>query len=275
MYTRARNVLRRLVHSGLPLGTVRLVFAVLSFMFSTVAGALCVKLWTKHHTLQELLNDNLPPDVSAVIEYQDVRTTSIVLFVFNNLVTFTTSHIAIIMLHDIFKIIPPFVLRRIRLPSQKPLSSVTLAYQAAALLVSTACLIVAAAFHTQVIFSRNGKVVVHQGGAELPSRRYKPRLTAWALHCHTATCSTVSGISGAAYMLIIETVRISAEMAWPTVFFALGANVVTLAAWYQFRYAAAPIPSVEDSATESVEIENAPVLGEEEKDRLREMVLRV
>jgi hypothetical protein len=96
----------------------------------------------------------------------DVRTTSILLFVSNHLVTFTASHIAIIMLHDIFKIIPPFVLRRIRLPDK--LSSVTLPYQAAALLFSTTCLTVSGAFHTAFVFTRSGTLTVHQGGVELP-----------------------------------------------------------------------------------------------------------
>jgi hypothetical protein len=46
-YGHARNVVRRLVHSDLPLGTLRILFAILSFVFSIVAGGLCLKIWTK------------------------------------------------------------------------------------------------------------------------------------------------------------------------------------------------------------------------------------
>ncbi|KAF7369225.1 hypothetical protein MVEN_00250200 [Mycena venus] len=257
MSARARNIVRRLVHNDLPLGTVRLVFAVLTLVFSIVAGGLCLKIWTKHHTSEKLLNSNLPPGVSAVLEYQDVKTTSILLFVSNHLVTFTASHIVIIMLHDIFKIIPPFILRRIRLP-QQPLSSVTLPYQAAALLVATTCLVIAGAFHTQFIFSRIGTVAVHEGGMEVPAMTIQ---------------ATLDRLGIALPYRDVHYIRISAELPWPTVFFALGANVVTLAAWYQFRHP--PIPNLEDSVTESVEVEKASELelGEEVKEK--EMVLAV
>jgi len=243
MYAHARNIVRRLAHCDLPLGTARLVLAVLSFVFSIVAGGLCLKIWTKHHTSEKVLNDNLPPGVSVVLEYEDVRTTSILLFVANHLVTFTNSHIAVIILHDIFKIIPPFVLRRIRLP-QKPLSSVTLPYQAAALLVSTTCLTVAGALHTQFVFSRSGTVVVRQG--ELSADTIQATLD------HLGIALPYRGV---------HYIRISAEMPWPTVFFALSASVVTLIAWYRFRHAPA------ESVTEIVVPEGSSALGEEEKEK--------
>ncbi|KAJ7240864.1 hypothetical protein B0H12DRAFT_50715 [Mycena haematopus] len=247
MDARAHNIVRKLVHHGLPLGTVRLVFAILTFVFSIVAGGLCLKVWTKHHTSEELLNKNLPLGVSAVLEYQDVRTTSILLFVFNHLVTFTASHIAIIILHDIFKIIPSFVLRRIKLP-QQPLSSVTLPYQAAPLLFCNTCLIVAGAFHTQFVFFRSGSVMVHQGAAELPA---------------TTIQATLDRLGIALPYRDVYYIRISAELPWATIFFMLGTNIVTLVAWYKFRTPAIPI--IEDGATESVN-SSALTLAEEEKD---------
>jgi len=246
MNAHARNIGRRLVHNDLPLGAVRLVFAILSFVFSIVGGALCLKIWTRHHSSQKLLNNNLPPGVSAVLEYHNVKTTSILLFVVNNVVTMVTSHIAIIMLHDIFKIVPPFVLRRIRLP-QKPLSSVTLPHQAIALLVSTACLAVAGGFHMQIVFSRSYNVAVHQGSTELPV---------------TMIQATLDRLGISLPYRDVPYIRISAEMQWPAVFFAVGANVVTLAAWYQYRRA--PISSVEDSVRESAEVEKSLELGEKE-----------
>ncbi|KAJ6482533.1 hypothetical protein C8R45DRAFT_1001792 [Mycena sanguinolenta] len=253
MYAPVRSIGLKLVHCGLPLGIVRLVFAVLTFVFSIVAGGLCLKVWTKHHTSEELLNKNLPFGVSAVLGYKDVRTTSILLFVSNHLVTFTASHIAIIILHDIFKIIPPFVLRRFRLP-QQPLSSVTLPYQAAALLFSTTCLTLTGAFHTQFVFSRNGTVAVHQGVAELPTSSIQV---------------TLDRLGIALPYRDTHYIRISAELPWPTIFFALGTNVATLVAWYKFRYTA--IPMIEDSVSESpasVDSEKSIALGEEEKDHI-------
>jgi uncharacterized membrane protein YesL len=86
-----------------------------------------------------------------------------------------TSHIVIIMLQDIFKIMPHFVLRRFR-PIQQPLSSVTLRHQAAALLVSTACFIVAVSFYADFVFTRSGTVVVRQGATELPVSTIQPTL---------------------------------------------------------------------------------------------------
>ncbi|KAK7052095.1 hypothetical protein R3P38DRAFT_2858546 [Favolaschia claudopus] len=165
--TRVRNVVHRLVHSELPLAAPRVVFSLLLFVFSIVSGGLCLKVWTKHHTSQKHLNENLPSGISAGLAYQDVRTTSILLFVSNHLVTFLSSHIAIIILHDVFKIIPPFVLRRVlKKPPTKPLSSVTLPYQVAGLLGSSVCLVMSASFHTQFVFTRVGKLVVRQDGIE-------------------------------------------------------------------------------------------------------------
>ncbi|KAJ6551163.1 hypothetical protein B0H19DRAFT_162886 [Mycena capillaripes] len=251
MYASARTVARRLVHNDLPLGTVRLVFMILSLVFSIVAGGLCLKIWTKHHTSQKLLNANLPSGISAVLEYQDVRTTSILLFVANHLVTFTTSHFAIAMLHDIFKIIPQFVLRRFK-PMNGPLSSVTLPYQAAALLVATTCFIVVAAFHTDFVFTRSGTLAVHQGAAELPASTIQ---------------GTLDHLGIALPYRHVQYIRISAEMPWPTAFFVLGATIVTLVAWYKFKHAPVVNPGVasEDSVTESVEVEKSFELGDMEK----------
>ncbi|KAF8201368.1 hypothetical protein K438DRAFT_1965863 [Mycena galopus ATCC 62051] len=227
MYTHARNIVRRLVHCDLPLGTARLVLAVLSFVFSIVAGGLCLKIWTKHHTSEKVLNDNLPPGVSVVLGYEDVRTTSILLFVANHLVTFTNSHIAVIILHDIFKIIPPFVLRRIRLP-QKPLSSVTLPSPA----------------HPVRLFK------------ERYSRGPPGELSAGTIQATLDRLGIALPYRGVHY------IRISAEMPWPTVFFALSASVVTLIAWYRFRHAPA------ESVTEIVVREESSALGEEsEKEK--------
>ncbi|KAF7377453.1 hypothetical protein MSAN_00167000 [Mycena sanguinolenta] len=247
MNASARSIIRRFVYCDLPLGAVRIVFAILSFVLSVVASSLCVKIWTKHHGVQKLLNHNLPPGVSAaVLEYQDVKTTSILVFVFNSLATFTTSHIAMIMVQDIFKIIPPTMLRKMKLP-QTTLSSVSLPYQAAALLLSTIGLAVAGAFHTQFVFSRSGTVTVRQGSQELPVATIQATLDRLGIMLPYRDVGYIS---------------ISAKILWPAIFFALGASIATLLAWYKFRRTPS---SVHDSVTESTEGEISSPVGEEEK----------
>jgi hypothetical protein len=66
-------------------------------------------------------------------------------------------------------------------------------------------------------------------------------------------------------------VRISAELPWPAIFFMVGANIVTLAAWYKFRHTSDS--RVEDSVTETVEEEKVSTLEDESKER--EMGIRV
>jgi hypothetical protein len=66
-------------------------------------------------------------------------------------------------------------------------------------------------------------------------------------------------------------VRISAELPWPAIFFMVGANVVTLTAWYKFRHTSDS--RVEDSITESVEEEKVSNLEDESKER--DMGIRV
>ncbi|KAJ7182860.1 hypothetical protein C8R43DRAFT_1229116 [Mycena crocata] len=253
MSSHLSSIARKLVHNDLPFGRVRLVFMVLTLVFSIVAGGLCLKIWTKQHTTQNHINDNLPSGTSAVLEYKDVKTTSICLFVANHLVTFTVSHIVIIMLHDILKIIPPFVLRRLpfNIPTERLLSSVTLPYQAAALLFSTVCLLVASVFHTLFVFTHSGTVAVHQGSTELPT---------------SAIQGTLDKLGVAMPYRDVYYIRISAELPWPTIFFALGANIMTLAAWYKLRRTSPQISSLENSISENGEVEKSSAIGEDGKD---------
>ncbi|KAJ6598204.1 hypothetical protein DFH09DRAFT_1131253 [Mycena vulgaris] len=257
MYSRFRNIARKLIHNDLPLGAARLVFMILTFVFSIVAGGLCLKIWTKHHTSEKLLNKNLPSGVSAVLGYKDVRTTSIVLFVANHLVTFTASHTVIIMLHDLFNIIPPFLLRRFKLPEQ-PISSVTLPYQAGALLFATICITIASVFHTMFVFKRTGSLTVHDGSSEVAA---------------TTIQAVLDRLGISTQYRKVYYIRISAELPWPTIFFALGANIVTLAAWYKFRHA--PPPSLEDNTSNSVEDEKSSELGRDSKEEKDTEVLAV
>ncbi|KAJ6498529.1 hypothetical protein C8R47DRAFT_308951 [Mycena vitilis] len=246
-YARARTVLQRLWHNDLPLGKVRMVLLVLVFVFSIVGGGFCLKIWTKHHTSQKLLDENLPSGISAVLGYQDVKTTSILLYVANHPVTMISSHIVIIMLHDIYHFIPPIVLRRFK-PTKDPLSSVTLPYQAAALLVSTACYIIAGVFHTMFVFDRSGTLSVHQGTVQLPASTVQP---------------TLDRLGIALPYRDVQYIRISGEMPWPAAFFLLGADVVTFIAWYQYRRAPVDSPSVDESVKDSLEVEKSSELEKE------------
>lgn len=93
-----------------------------------------------------------------------MKTTSILLFVANQLLTMVVSHIFLAMLQDIYHIVPPFLLRRFKMTlPQQPISSVTLPHQAVALLLTTVCVIIASAFHADFVFTRSGTLAVRQG----------------------------------------------------------------------------------------------------------------
>ncbi|KAJ7767978.1 hypothetical protein DFH07DRAFT_808309 [Mycena maculata] len=240
MYATTRKIAGRLVHNDLPLGGLRLALMLLTLVFSIVAGALCVKLWTQHNTVQKHLNANLPSGVSAVLEYQDVKITSILVFITNNLLTFAVSHIFLAMLQDIYNIVPPSMLRRfgLTLPEQ-PLSNITLPHQVIGMLVTTALFVAASALHTAFVFSRSSTVTVHQGSAELPG---------------SAVQSVLDRLGIALPYRDTQYIRVSAELPWPAVLFAVLANVATLVAWYQYRHT--PVPSPVDSITsDSVAVE--------------------
>ncbi|KAJ7444569.1 hypothetical protein B0H11DRAFT_2088713 [Mycena galericulata] len=233
-----RNIARKLVHNDLPLGGLRLLFMFLTLVFSITAGALYVKVWTEHNTVQKHLNANLPSGVSsAVLGYADVKTTSILVFVANNLLTFAVGHILLAMLHDMFKIVPPFVLRRITLPKE-PLSSVTLPHQVVGVLVGTVLFVIASAVHTGFVFLHSETLVVHSGSAELPM---------------SAIQSTLDKLGIMLPYRDTQYIRITAELPWPTVFCAVLTNAVTVVAWYRYRHAT--VASPEDSISESVEPE--------------------
>ncbi|KAJ7220713.1 hypothetical protein GGX14DRAFT_559504 [Mycena pura] len=234
-----RSIVRSLFYNDLPLGGTRLALMNLSTVFSSVAGGLCVKMWTQHHHFQKLLDQHLPPGVSAVLEYRDVRTTSIIFFAANQLLTMAVSHILIIMLQDIYKFIPSSILRRMRLPQGPvPISTVTLPLQAAAMLFSTVCLIVAGSFHAAFVFSRSGTVSVHQGSIEVPASTIQ---------------GTLDQLGLALLYRDVQYIRVSGELVLPALVFAVAANAVTLAAWYKCRRVPAPIltDSVADRAGSS------------------------
>ncbi|KAJ7054184.1 hypothetical protein C8F01DRAFT_498210 [Mycena amicta] len=209
-----REVVRRLFHNQLPLGVVRLFLLVLAEVLAIVTGGLCLKIWTKHHKSQVLLNEHLPPGISATLEYNDARTTSIVLFVTTHLVTIVVAKTTLIMLHDIFGILPKFILRRLPAPNE-PLSSYTLLPQAAALLFAVVCLALAASFHMNVVFNRSGMVVVHQGSMELPS---------------SSVTDIMKELGISLPYRDVQYIRVSAELAAPTIFFGMAALVATVVA---------------------------------------------
>ncbi|KAJ7779179.1 hypothetical protein B0H16DRAFT_1448691 [Mycena metata] len=228
------------------MGAARLFFSLLLFLISIVVGAFCVKIWMKHNSAQKHLHQNLPSGVSASLKYGDIRTTAIFLFLANNLVTTVASNIAMMIVQDIFKIIPPALLRRFKIPL--PDSTATLPHQAVAMLFSTICFIVAAAFHTKFVFVRSGTVDVHQGGAALPT---------------SAIQATLDQLGILLRYRDVSYIRASAELPWPAVFFAVGATVATFVGWFKSRRAPLSLPAAEESVTESVEVvEKSSELGE-------------
>ncbi|KAJ7082477.1 hypothetical protein C8R44DRAFT_753741 [Mycena epipterygia] len=150
------------------------------------------------------------------------------------------SHIFLTMLQDIFHIIPPFLLWRFKkTPPKQPISSATLPHQAAALLFTTVCFTIASAFHTDFVFTRSGTLAVRQG----------ERSTVQA---------TLDRLGIALRYRDVHYIRVSAVLPWPAIFFALGANIVTLYAWCEFRRTPPPPPTVEDGISDSAEVEKPP-----------------
>ncbi|KAF7324690.1 hypothetical protein MKEN_00510500 [Mycena kentingensis (nom. inval.)] len=152
-----RDLALKLVRNDLPLGRARLAATILFLIFAIVNGGLCLKVWTKHGDWQRALNAHLPQGASAKLEYNDLKMTSICLFVATHIATFVASHTVILILHDIYGILPEIVLRRLPRGGE-PLTTFTLPHQSAALLFSVVCVIIAGSFHMNVVLNRSGTV---------------------------------------------------------------------------------------------------------------------
>jgi len=161
------------------------------------------------------------------------RTTSILVFVTNNLVVLVVSHILLAMLQDIFDIIPASVFRRLgtQLPTQ-PLTSGTLRYQVMGMMVTMVLYVAATAVHTAFVFSRSGSVVISSS-------------TLAAADAQVAVQGVLNNLGIKLAYRDTRYIRISAQMAWPALVFALLTTAVTVMAWRRYPRRGGVVEKVE------------------------------
>ncbi|KAF4584869.1 hypothetical protein EYR40_001693 [Pleurotus pulmonarius] len=143
----------------LPLLRTRLVLLVLTEVFFIVAGSLCLKIFTKHGDVQDLINDSVIPGVTVKLEYNDVKTATIVLFIATHIATAILAKIIILHLQDIYNFIPLFIAKKLRI-ANKRLASRTLGYQALGLSIIIVFNAVSLGFFSFFVFKREQTVRV-------------------------------------------------------------------------------------------------------------------
>ncbi|KAF4580338.1 hypothetical protein EYR38_003235 [Pleurotus pulmonarius] len=134
----------------LPLLRTRLVLLVLTEVFFIVAG---------HGDVQDLINDSVIPGVTVKLEYNDVKTATIVLFVATHIATAILAKIIILHLQDIYNFIPLFIAKKLRI-ANKRLASRTLGYQALGLSIIIVFNAVSLGFFSFFVFKREQTVRV-------------------------------------------------------------------------------------------------------------------
>jgi hypothetical protein len=98
--------------------------------------------------------------------WSDIQTTTILVFLTLNVITFLASHIVMALVQDMYHIIPESIARRLKITG-KTLSTSTLAYQAIGLASTTALLVVPLGFLTAFVFTKEANVLVIDNGAVL------------------------------------------------------------------------------------------------------------
>ncbi|KAF9496284.1 hypothetical protein BDN71DRAFT_1495380 [Pleurotus eryngii] len=146
----------------LPLLRTRLVLLVLTEVFFIVAGSLCLKIFTKHGDVQDLINKSVISGVTVKLEYNDVKTATIVLFIATHIATAVLAKIIILHLQDIYNFIPLFIAKKLRI-TNKRLASTTLGYQALGLSVVIVFNAVSLGFFSFFVFKRKQTVRVVVG----------------------------------------------------------------------------------------------------------------
>ncbi|KIM81195.1 hypothetical protein PILCRDRAFT_821648 [Piloderma croceum F 1598] len=228
----------------LPLRWTRLVILSLLTVMAITASALCVEMFEKHTKAKNAANKNAPSGIKVSIDYNDIQTTTILMFLILNVITFLASHIVMALVQDMYHIVPESIARRLKI-TDKTLSTSTLAYQAIGLASTTALLVIPLGFLTAFVFTKEARVVVSDNGV--------------GLECP---------IAGPLNDLCLRTVydetpyiRINAEIPWTVVLLGIMGAIVTFAAWYkrpEYIPDAAAKPSAEIIGSET-RIVDAPL----------------
>lgn len=220
-----------------------MILSLLTVMAIT-ACALCVQMFEKHTMAKNAASKNAPSGVKVSIDYNDIQTTTILVFLTVNVITFLASHIVMALVQDMYHIVPESIARRLKI-SGKTLSTSTLAYQAIGLAFTTALLIIPLSFLTAFVFTKEAKVVVIDNGV--------------SMECPIA--GTLNDLCLRTVYDETPYIRINAELPWAVVLLGIMGAIVTFAAWYKRpEYipdtAAKPSAKAIDSETRIV---NAPL----------------
>jgi len=196
-------------------------------------------MFEKHTKAKNAANKNVPAGTKVIIDYNDVQTTAILLFLSSTVLTCLASNILMVLIQDMYHIIPESIALRLKL-SGKTLSTSTLAYQAVGLVFSTILVIIPLAFLTAFVFTKEAKVVVTENGKVVME------------------CPPPPGMLDDLCVQIIYDktpyIRINAELPWATVLFGIIGTLITFVAWYirsQYIPEGAPKPSAESLGTEA------------------------
>jgi len=190
-------------------------------------------MFEKHTKAKNAANTNVPAGTKVTIDYNDVQTPAILLFLSSMVMAILASHILMALIQDMYHIIPESIARRLKITG-KTLSTSTLAYQAVGLAFGTILVIIPLGFLTAFAFTKEAKVVVTQNGVvvECPSN------------------------VGCLQIIYDKTpyILINAQLPWATVLSGVIGTLVTFVAWYrrsQYISEAVPEPSAQPLGTES------------------------
>ncbi|KAF7419188.1 hypothetical protein PC9H_001773 [Pleurotus ostreatus] len=228
----------------LPLLRTRLVLLVLTEVFFIVAGSLCLKIFTKHGDVQDLINESVIPGVTVKLEYNDVKTATIVLFIATHIATAILAKIIILHLQDIYNFIPLFIAKKLRI-ANKRLASTTLGYQALGLSVIIVFNAVSLGFFSFFVFKREQTVRVVVGddvNVRIPDgygMQVLDRLGIALAYHDTYYCTPLVFVNSFSYplnrdvlivLIIVFIVEITAKLPWVALLFAVPTTFVTIVA---------------------------------------------
>jgi hypothetical protein len=204
--------------------------------------------------------------------WSDIQTTTILMFLTLNVITFLASHIVMALVQDMYHIVPESIARRLKITG-KTLSTSTLTYQAIGLASTTALLVIPLGFLTAFVFTKEAKVVVIDNGVGLgcPIAGALNDLCLRTVYDETPYSKlTVSFFLDHLLMNLCSLVRINAELPWTVVLLGIMGAIVTFAAWYkrpEYIPDVATKPSAEIIGSET-RIVNAPLHDVESLARL-------
>jgi len=205
--------------NDLPLRWTRFIILSILTIIGIVTSALCVQMFEQHTKANNAANKSVPSGIKTSIDYHDVQTTVILLFLTSNVVTFVASHIVMALIQDMYHIAPESLARRLKLTG-KTLSTSTLGYQVIGLAFSTIISVIPLSVLTAFVFTKEAKVMVVENGVAV-------------------ACPTDGQLKDFCSRVIYDEtpyIRINAEFPWTMVLLGSVGTLVTGVAWYRQRW---------------------------------------